>query len=417
MQSARSLASGLQAVKAEPALSARPVTGGPTSRRDDEGFWVAVAPFRFSGAHGELSALSDGLTEEIIAGLSRFTYLRVLTKGTTGARYVLEGSLRQAGTQLRVAVKLIDTSTGANLWAENYTRAYSPDTIFDVQDDLVPTIVSTIAESTGGVLTHSMWLALRDREPASLTPYEAMIRSNGFYETLSHDEYVRAVALLKRVIEREPNHAGCLAQLSRVYSNGHQIGWGEDENLLDVSQACAQRAIATEPSSSFAHGALAYVQYGRRDLAGFHNAAERALALNPFDGVAMATIGHGFAYSGEWQRGCELIERAMKLNPRHPGWYWYPLVHNAYRLRDYERALDCALRVNLPEQFWTPAVLAMAHAQLGNHALASKAVRDLLALKPGFESSARQELERWFFEPGYVEHVLDGWRKAGLKVS
>ena len=130
----------------------------------------------------------------------------------------------------------------------------------------------------------------------------------------------------------------------------------------------------------------------------------------------MATIGHGFAYSGEWQRGCELIERARKLNPRHLGWYWYPLVHNAYRLRDYERALDCALRVNLPEQFWTPAVLAMAHAQLGNHALASKAVRDLLALKPGFESSARQELERWFFEPGYVEHVLDGWRKAGLKV-
>jgi serine/threonine protein kinase len=89
------------------------------------GFWVAVVSFTCSGTNPELAALGEGLTEEIVAGLSRFSYLRVLTKGPTGARYVLEGSLRQAGGQLRVAVKLIDTSTGANLWAENYTRSYS----------------------------------------------------------------------------------------------------------------------------------------------------------------------------------------------------------------------------------------------------------------------------------------------------
>jgi TolB-like protein len=77
----------------------------------------------------DLAALCEGLTEEIVAGLSRFSYLRVLTKGPTGARYVLEGNLRQAGGQLRAAVKLIDTSSGANLWAENYTRPYSPDTV------------------------------------------------------------------------------------------------------------------------------------------------------------------------------------------------------------------------------------------------------------------------------------------------
>ena len=143
----------------------------------------------------------------------------MLTKGTTGARYVLEGSLRQAGGQLRAAVKLIDTSTGANLWAENYTRSYSPDTVFELQDSLAPPIVATIAEMNG-VLAHSMWTTLRDRDPLTLTPYEAMLRSFGYYESFTPEEYRLALAGLKRAIEQEPNHAGCLTMLAIVYANG-----------------------------------------------------------------------------------------------------------------------------------------------------------------------------------------------------
>jgi hypothetical protein len=80
--------------------------------------------------------------------------------------------------------------------------------------------------------------------------------------------------------------------------------------------------------------------------------------------------------SGNWQRGRELIERAMVLNPRHPGFLWYPLVHDAYRQKDYSRALDYALRVNLPGQFWTHLVLAMVHGQLGNRDAAARALEE-----------------------------------------
>ena len=283
LSSARLLAKGLQSINS----GSIPVsTAGVAS----EGFWVAVAPFKFTGASADGAALAEGLTEEIIAGLSRFSYLRVLTKGSTGARYVLEGSLRQAGSQLRAAVKLIDTSTGANLWAENYTRSYSPDAVFEIQDSLAPTIVSTIAE-TSGVLAHSLWVALRDRDPESLTPYEAMLRSFGYLEHLTPEEHLVALAGLKRAIERQPSHAGCLAMLAIVFADAHLLGFGTDTGRpADLGVSYARRAVAAEPSDHFAHYALAFAHGARKDLPAFRSAAERALALNPLDGGAMAGI-------------------------------------------------------------------------------------------------------------------------------
>ena len=121
-----------------------------------------MLPFKSTGSNSELTALAEGLSEEIVTGLSRFSYLRVIARGSTlkyvnqapdiravgkelGARYVMEGSLRQAGAKLRVAVQLVDAATGAQLWAETYERPFSPGAIFEVQEDLVPRIVATVA--------------------------------------------------------------------------------------------------------------------------------------------------------------------------------------------------------------------------------------------------------------------------------
>ena len=130
-------------------------------------FWVAVLPFKYSGANADLTALAEGLTEDIVTGLSRFSYLKVIARGSTarfkneaadvrsagkelGVRYVMEGSLRQAGTKLRLAVQLVDAVSGAHLWAENFERTFSPETVFELQNDLVPRIVSTVADMYGG---------------------------------------------------------------------------------------------------------------------------------------------------------------------------------------------------------------------------------------------------------------------------
>jgi TolB-like protein len=119
----------------------------PSARAATDGFGVAVAGFQAEG--GDTAALASGLSAEIVTALSRFSYLRVLTNGTAGARYVLEGALRQAGAQVRVSARLTDTQTGTNLWAETYTRPYSPEKVFEIQDDLAPVIASAIADAHG----------------------------------------------------------------------------------------------------------------------------------------------------------------------------------------------------------------------------------------------------------------------------
>ena len=151
--------------------------------RAAEGFWIAVLPFRYSGSNADVKALADGLSEETVAGLSRFSYLRVIARSSTakyasesrdiaaigeelGARYVLEGSIRQAGTTIRVAAQLVDSATGAHLWADAYDRQLQPDQLFVLQDELVPRIVSTCGDHFG-VLARCISEAVRARLPVS----------------------------------------------------------------------------------------------------------------------------------------------------------------------------------------------------------------------------------------------------------
>jgi hypothetical protein len=120
--------------------------------------------------------------------------------------------------------------------------------------------------------------------------------------------------------------------------------------------------------------------------------------------------------AGEWQRGLELMQRAMSLNPRHSSWYWFPFVLDAYCRKDYSRALDHAVRLNLPGFYWSHLCFAMVHGQLGNREEAARALRELVALYPDFGRHARHELDKALASV-HVEHLLDGLRKAGLEIA
>ena len=198
--------------------------------RADEGFWVAVLPFKYAGSNADLAALADGLVEEIITGFSRFSYMRVIARGSSarytsesgdvrtigkelGARYVLQGNLRQAGTKLRVAVQLLDAATGAHLWAETYERSFHPDAIFELQDEFVPKIVSTLSDAQG-VLPRSMGESLRSRKARDLTPYEAVLRSFAYLQRISPEKHARAREALEVAVERAPDYAPAWAMLA-----------------------------------------------------------------------------------------------------------------------------------------------------------------------------------------------------------
>ena len=400
--------------------------------RAGEGFWVAVLPFKSSGTATELKALAEGLSEDIVTGLARFSYLRVIARSSTlryssqtsdvrsvgkalGARYVMEGNVRQAGSVIRVTVQLIDANTGADLWAETYDRPFKPDEIFALQDDLVPRIVSTVADQHG-VLPHSMSEVVRAQDPDQLTAYETLLRGFRYYEGVTASEHATIRASLERALETSPGSADCWAMLSIMYCDEHKFGFNQLPDSLGRALTAAQRAVEISPTNPFAYEALSQALFFRKEFDSFRKAAERAIALNPMDGATNAFMGILIAFTGDWDYGCAVAERATKLNPHHPGWYWNAAFYNAYRKHDYEGALKITLEFNMPGLFYHHVNRAAVYGQLEDREAASKALDDLLALKPDFALVARRELGKWL-RPEFVDHVIEGLHKAGLEIG
>ncbi len=427
----RRLLSGSPAQAARASEPARPSAQGVSGRADD-GFWVAVLPFKYGGTNADIAALAEGLSEEIVTGLSRFSYLRVIARGSTlkyageaadvraagrelGARYVMEGSLRQAGTRLRIAVQLVDATTGAHLWAENYERSFSPEAAFELQDELVPRIVSTVADMNG-ILPRSMSAALRSRDPGQLSPYEAVLRSFGYFERLTGEDLAAGRSGLESALRKAPASADAWAMLALLCVQDYAQGFNLQSDALTSGLAAAQRAVEAAPSNHLAHFSLAQALFFRKEFPGFVNAAERAVALNPMDGNSIAFLGELLSYAGNHERGAALAARAKQLNPHHPGFYWFADFYNAYRQGDYRGALGAALKLNLPGHLGNHMTLAAAYGQLGEREAAARALRDALKLRPDLASIARSFMGQWW-APEYVERLIDGWRKAGLEIA
>jgi len=383
----------------------------------DEGFWIAVLPFKYTGSDADITALAEGLSEDIVTGLSRFSYLRViaLDSAAADARYVIEGSLREAGSTLRISVQLVDTSSGSHLWAETYDRPFSSEEIFALQDELVPRIVSTVGDAHG-VLPHTMSESLRGKAPEELTPYEAVLRSFGYGYRRTPEEHAAVQAALERAVEEAPRNADAWAMLALVYVNEQAHGYNLRPDPLGRALRAARRAADAAPSNATAFNALAWTMFFRKEFQAFRTAAEQSIARNPLNSPTLAGLGALTAYAGDWESGCALVERALELNPRHPGWYWLPLFYNAYRKDEYRDAVTIAFKINLPEFFVMHEALAAAYGQLGERDAAVKALREMLRLKPDYAQTGRERLEMWF-DQELVEHMMDGLQKAGLVIG
>ncbi len=404
-----------------------PVSGSVAA---DEAFWVAVLPFRHTGADA-LAALADGLTEDIVTGLSRFSYLKVIARSSTaryaseavdvrssgrelGARYVMEGSLRQAGSKLRLAVQLVDATSGAHLWAESYERAFDPSALFEAQDDLVPRIVSTVADMAG-VLPRSMSESLRSRPPEQLSPYEAVLRSFGYFERYNPEELSSARSGLEAAVRKAPTYADAWAMLSYLGAQDYVHGYDLQAGALEAAASAARRAVELGPSNHLAWFSLAQSLSYQKDFDSFRHAAERAVELNPMNGSSVALLGELLLYAGSRDRGMELAERAKRLNPIHAGGYYYADFYDAFSRGNYRGALDFALKSKLRGNPLAPMFIAAAAGQLGDTDQGSAAVRDLLKFRPELPALMRKQVGK-IWNPEYGERFIDGLRKAGLDI-
>lgn len=376
--------------------------------------------------------MAQGLAEDIIIGLSRFSYLRVMARNATlgitsdtsdvreagnklRARFLMIGSLRQSGSAIRVSAQLVDAESGVSLWAENYDRPFSAESMFKLMDELVPRIVSTIADMNG-VLPRSLNEAVRGRGTKQLNPYEAVLRSFGYFWRLTPEEFHASRAGLESALEKVPGYADAWAMLALLSVQAYAQRFDPEVDFLTYGENAARKAVDLAPSNHMTHFSLAQALFFRKEFESFRNAAFKAASLNPMDGNTIAFLGELLAYSGDLDKGAEFAAMAKQLNPHHPGWYWFTDFYLAYRIGDFRQAVSFALKINLPEHWGNHFMLAAAYGQTGEGTAAAKSLQALLELRPNFTENLRADLERWFAAE-HVDLLVEGLRKAGLDVS
>ena len=129
----------------------------------------------------------------------------------------------------------------------------------------------------------------------------------------------------------------------------------------------------------------------------------------------MAVVSLHLGMVGEWERVAKLMEKAMRLNPHHPGWYHIVAFMNHYRQGEYDPAWIEAQRFNTPDFFWDPIIRAAVLGQLDRRKEASKAINDLVALVPDFDRRGPSLIRRMVYMEEHVEMLVAGLRKAGMK--
>jgi len=294
-----------------PEMSSRPAPASTQTAASD--LRVAVIPFACRGG-AEAESLADGLTDDITAGLARFQYLRVVSRRDAehakgqladahaaerlASRYLVEGTVRTAGAAVRVSVRLVDATTNAHLWAENYDRSLGGDP-FALQDDLSGRVVATVGD-TNGVLARSLAATLKDRDADELPVGELVMRFFGYDQHVRVEEHRTLRAAFERGLAREPRHALGWACLAYLYEQEHSQFLNPLPEPYRRSSEAAERAVELDPACQDGWRALARLHFFERDLHGLRVAAERVLSLNPLHTTNMSFVGGILAYAGEW---------------------------------------------------------------------------------------------------------------------
>jgi adenylate cyclase len=396
---------------------------------------IAVLPFDNLSNDPEQDYFVDGLTEEIIAALTRFDGLGVIARNSTftykgravdvrevgtqlGADYVVEGSMRKAAETIRVTVQLIDAASGNHLWAETYERQLSAANLFAVQDDITGRIVATLADSHGAIGRARLERAEASRTD-SLDSYDCILRHNEFRRRITAAAHLVARDCLERAVERDPDYAEAWARLANIYALEYAFGFNKRPELYDAmvrNREAATRAAELDPQSEWTHLALARSHFFHRYSEQFFFEAERAVALNPNNADILATAGLFVAHAGDWQRGLALVEQAMALNPSYPLWYHSAFIGDHYAKREYDAALARARQMSMPGFYWTHLFFACIYGQLGDQEAAKAAVAELLAVYPTYAEEAYENLRKWYHSEDHIAHIIDGLRKAGLDI-
>jgi adenylate cyclase len=391
---------------------------------------IAVLAFDNFSGDPKQEYFSDGITEEIITGLSKIPQLFVIARNSSfafkgkavsvkevgrqlGVRYVLEGSVRKEKDRVRITCQLIDAQTGGHEWSDRYDRDLKD--VFALQDEITTKVMEALSvKLTEGEQTRH-W---RERSgKINRETFEKTVEAKWYLYQATEDGNVTARKLLEEVIELEPQWAFAYPPLAGVHSFDAIFGWSKDpRESFRKAYDMAKKAISLDKSLDSAHFVLGlvYTYLGRFDEAIAEG--ERAVELNPNGADALACLGIILNMAGRPQESVPALHRAMRLNPMPPAWY-YSVLGASYMLTEqYDKAIaehEKGLRVS-PDDAWCLVWLAATYSTAGREKEARKTVSELLRLNPRFSLENFEEVMH-YKDPAVEKRFFDALRKAGLK--
>jgi TolB-like protein/Tfp pilus assembly protein PilF len=376
---------------------------------------IVVLPFSNMSGDPTQDYFADGITEDIITELARYSSLSVVARNssfqfrgpgvdlaavrrTLGVRYIVEGSIQKAGARIRVTAQLIDAATGNHLWAERYDRTIED--VFAVQDEVVQTIVSTLE----GRLAASAAAQIRGKPTTSWVAYDYFLQGrelNNRYKIAEADDF------LARAIDLDPSYAQ--AHAWRAQTLVAKYWYDGAPQTLEKARVCAETAWSLDNSDAWCHQAMGVVSLHSNKLAvaGIH--FERAMSLNPNDVNVMGDYANWLSYMGRFDESLRYLDLAIQRDPFPPSWMWEIRGTVLLLAKRYEEAITAFQKAPI-ENFFTHALLASAYALAGQ----KENARHELALARALHPDLRVFAALPYADEAHRNHILDGLRMAGL---
>jgi adenylate cyclase len=379
----------------------------------------------------EQQYFADGLTEALTTRLSELSGLFVLARNAVhgyesrdvspqdvsrdlGVRYVLDGSVRKAGTRIRISANLVETTNARQIWADQYDRELTD--IFAVQDEVIGHIVQELAIK----LTNAEEQQIARTPTANLEAYDNYLRAEteGYYK-FDYTTVGRALAYYAKAIELDPNFADAYAGYARVTVEVWRLGFDQImPGPLARKRAydAAGKALELDPNSARAYTVLAIIQLGDGRHEEAVRSAKQAVALKPSDAEAHANLGLILSYAGDPENALAAVDQALRLNPAAPLGLRLLAGIVFFHARMYDRAiaeLEPTARA-WPGTETASEMLAASYAMAGQ---LDNARRELDAL-PDWPSINLEELERTFRRSykldADLKHFISALELAGV---
>jgi adenylate cyclase len=389
---------------------------------------IAVLPLANMTGDPEQDNFADGVSEDIINDLSKLRLFFVMARNSSfahkgksndvmrvarelGVRYVLEGSVRKGGNRLRITIQLTDAAIGNYIWAARYDGDLTD--IFALQDEITKKVVSAIEPR----ILEAEGIRSRNGSPEDIGAWDLVIQASSLFWRLTKTEAEIAIETLKRAVERYPDYAPAQSTLAFVLLISGYHGWRPMGPQLQHAASLAARAAELDNSDPWAHLALGFAAFVKRQTNVATVEFRRALEINPKFAAAHGYLGWTLAFDGNTEQAIVHLEEAIRMSPRDPqnAIFNTGLAVSHYLIGHYAEAVEYSRKALRQHPAFTAGyrIHCASLAQNGQIDEAHEALARLIELQPDLSIAWIEQKAP--YTSGTMQKFVEGRRLAGLQ--